>query len=262
MIGVFDSGVGGLLSLREARRRLPRADFVYFGDTRNLPYGERAPWEILCLARRATAFLLSMGAEAVLAACGTADSLALPVLREENRVPLFGVLAPLAARVAAEYRVRGGRVALLATAATAQAGEAARALLRAGIPAEATEVLACPAFVTMAERGTVEGEAVAERVAAVLAPLQGKDIRTLALGCTHFSHLAPRIGAAFPSACVVDGAREAGAALGQALAGTPAAEGRGTWCAYTSGDPIAFARAAAGYLGEPIPTEPLPSRIR
>ena len=87
MIGVFDSGVGGLTALWELRRLRPDLDIVYFGDTAHVPYGTRSPEMIRRFAGEAVGFLSGLGAEAILVACGTVSSVALPALSEHTGCP-------------------------------------------------------------------------------------------------------------------------------------------------------------------------------
>lgn len=248
MIGLFDSGVGGLYSLCRLRGRFPAADICYFGDTRHLPYGEKEPAEILSLARRAVRFLRARGASAVLCACGTVSSVALPRLREEYDIPLYGILHPTAEKAAAHARMAGGHIALLGTQATVAAGAFATEIHRFA-PHAPLHSLPCPAFVPLSEAGiTAPADPRAASVAArTLAPLGGLPIRTVVLGCTHFSRLRDLIGGFFPAAALIDGATEGADAIAEYLpaAGTV---GNGETHLFTSGDREAFARAAAPIL--------------
>ncbi len=260
MIGVFDSGVGGLYALRELRRHLPEADFAYFGDTRNLPYGEKTSDELLLLSRRSLDFLTSLGADCVLAACGTASSVALPHLAPRSPVPLYGILDALAEEVGRAYVARGGEIAVLGTTATVRAGALTEKIRRFTTHAP-LHTLACPAFVPMAETGYADREHpnALRQAADALAPLAHLDVRVVALGCTHFSCLQGLISALLPRALCVDGATVGAAALARRL--TPAQlHGRGECLLFTSGDTHAFSRAAAAILGEVHPVSPLPRR--
>lgn len=255
MIGVFDSGVGGLCALRAARAALPDCDFVYFADTRNLPYGERSACEILLLARRAVDLLSRMGADAILAACGTVSTVALPTLRREFPIPLFGVVRPAARAAARAAAQNGGDLALLGTAATIRTGVFAREI-HAFRPHAPIHSLPCPLFVHLAERGATTPADPMARLTAnrILAPLAGLPVRTVVLGCTHFSCLAPLLSDFFPHAVLVDAAAEGAEAMAAAL---PQAvrRGRGTCRFLTSGDAAAFAAAATPILGEEIAPE-------
>lgn len=251
MIGLFDSGVGGLFTLRALRRRLPRADLIYFGDTRHLPYGEKTEEEILSFARAGARFLTAQGAGAVLFACGTAGSIALPTLRGELDVPLCGTPVPTAAAAAAAYR--GGRILLPATKATVRAGRLAYLLEKAcHAPVEA---LACPQLVEMAEAGAAS-RTDEERLAALLTPYRAAPPGMIVLGCTHFSYFAPTIRRLFPSAVLVDSAVEAARAAARFLPPS-LLEGQGRCCLWASGDTDDFARRAHAILGEPIPVYPM-----
>lgn len=81
MIGIFDSGLGGLTALREAAKLLPSRDIVYFGDTGRVPYGTRSAETITRYALQDMRFLCGQGADIVLAACGTVSSTALDAIR-------------------------------------------------------------------------------------------------------------------------------------------------------------------------------------
>lgn len=252
MIGVFDSGVGGLCALRRAQQVMPRADFVYFGDTRNLPYGERSACEILTLARRALALLEAEGAEAVLAACGTVSSVALPLLRDMTKLPVFGVIEPTARAAARAARKNGGEVALLSTAATARAGVLAHEITRFA-PHARVRPLACPLFVHLAEGGcTARCDPLARMSASrILAPLHTCEIRTVVLGCTHFSCLTDLLTEFFPRATMIDAAAEGALAMNDALPVSKKA-GRGECRLLTSGDASAFSHAATAILGHEV----------
>ena len=112
-IGVFDSGLGGLTALRELARIMPEEDLIYFGDTGRVPYGSRSKDILVKYARQDVSFLHTFNPKAIVIACGTVSATALDVLREENDIPVFGVVEP-AARAAAHV-TRNGRVGLIAT---------------------------------------------------------------------------------------------------------------------------------------------------
>ena len=96
-IGVFDSGLGGLTTVRELCRLLPEEDIVYFGDTGRVPYGSRSRETIVKYARQDVAFLRTFDLKAIVIACGTVSTTALDVLAAENPIPVLGVVARAAA---------------------------------------------------------------------------------------------------------------------------------------------------------------------
>lgn len=83
-IGVFDSGLGGLTAVRELRRLLPSENIIYFGDTSRVPYGGRSAEILLKYARQDVRFLRTFDIKAILVACGTVSTTALPQLRKES----------------------------------------------------------------------------------------------------------------------------------------------------------------------------------
>ena len=119
-IGVFDSGSGGLTAVREIRSILPSENIIYFGDTSRVPYGGRSAEILLRYARQDVHFLRSFDVKALLVACGTVSTNALPVLAAENDIPVLGVVKPSCAAAApAPPNNRGGRKA---PAGTGRAG--------------------------------------------------------------------------------------------------------------------------------------------
>ena len=187
-IGVFDSGLGGLTAVREMRRLMPSENIIYFGDTSRVPYGGRSPEILLKYARQDVHFLRSFDIKAVLVACGTVSTTALPQLQAENDLPILGVVEPACRKAAAMTRNR--RVGLIATAASVRSGAYERTLHRLD---ETIHVVsrACPLLVPLVENGRYErGDVVIETVAReYLEPIRGSGIDTLILGCTHYPFL-------------------------------------------------------------------------
>jgi glutamate racemase len=89
LIGVFDSGVGGLTVLKALRRALPHHDFLYLGDTARVPYGRKPPEMVKGFAQEITAFLAERGAEAIMVACNTATAVALADLQADFEIPVW-----------------------------------------------------------------------------------------------------------------------------------------------------------------------------
>jgi glutamate racemase len=92
MIGIFDSGLGGLTAVEELRKAMPEADFVYFGDTARIPYGTRTVETIRAYALQDCRFLMSQGVTSILIACGTVSTNALDVIRSTFPVTVVGVV--------------------------------------------------------------------------------------------------------------------------------------------------------------------------
>ena len=94
MIGIFDSGIGGLTVVRAVMEELSGYDIVYFGDTARTPYGNKSPETVIKYALEDTDFLLSKGAEIIVMACNTASSIATEKVVERFDVPIFEVITP------------------------------------------------------------------------------------------------------------------------------------------------------------------------
>src|SRR6266478_337306 len=184
VIGVFDSGFGGLTVLRELLKVLPGADYLYFGDTAHLPYGAKSARTVAKYAISATNFLQEHGIEMLVIACNTATALAFDEISAAVSIPVVGVVEPGAQRAAAISKSK--KVAVLATEATVASHAYQRALQRLGL--EATEK-ACPLLVPLVEEGWVE-HPVTEQVAHIYVReafadgFESADV--LVLGCTHY----------------------------------------------------------------------------
>lgn len=193
-IGVFDSGLGGLTSVREIEKILPNENIIYFGDTGRVPYGTRSPETILKYSRDDLRFLLKHNIKAVLIACGTVSSIALDDLSADSPVPLLGVVKP-ASEMASELAFSKksgiqGNIAVLGTQATAKNGAYEREILKCNPDANVFPV-ACPMFVPLVENGYIDTEEKNNPVTLLVAKEYiGKltEFRpaSLILGCTHY----------------------------------------------------------------------------
>ena len=193
-IGVFDSGLGGLTAVQELTRLLPGEDIIYFGDTGRVPYGRRSRETITKYARQDVAFLRTFDLKAIVIACGTVSTTALELLREENSIPVLGVVEPAAAEAA--RATQSGRIGLIGTQATIRTKAYEREITRL-LPQAGVTALPCPLLVPLVENGRFRpGDRVAELVVAeYLSPIRAAGVDTLVLGCTHYPLLTEVIGA-------------------------------------------------------------------
>lgn len=190
MIGLFDSGIGGLTVVRELLRQAPDASFIYLGDTANLPYGNKSPDTIRSYARADAAFLVAQGVDSIVIACNTASAHAADLLRELHpSVPIFDVIVPAVEDALAVTR---GRVGVIGTRGTIGSGIYQKKLSDAK---KDIEVLAqaCPLFVPLVEEGWLNDPETKRIVKRYLSPLRSRNVDTLILGCTHYPLLAPVI---------------------------------------------------------------------
>ncbi len=234
MIGVFDSGVGGLSVWREIVRQYPRHDTIYVADQAHVPYGRRSLTEVREFGERITRFLLAQGAEVIVLACNTASAAALHPLRATfPQVPFVG-MEP-AVKPAAENTATGV-VGVIATQATFQ-GELFASLLQRF--AHDVEVLTeiCPGLVEMIEAGELDTPGTVSLLRDCLQPLLAAGIDQLVLGCTHYPFVRPAIERIVgPGVEVIDPAPAVARQVGRMVRrhGIEAATGRHKF--YTSGD--------------------------
>ncbi len=180
MIGLFDSGLGGLTVLRRLRERLPRADVLYFADQANVPYGDRSAESLRELLRANVELLNARGCDAIVMACNTSCAIASSYGWPHSSAPIFDLIeAAASAVVASGHR----RIAVVATAATVRSGAYARAIDERAHDATVVEV-AAPALVPLIEARANERD-VDAAVGAVCADLP-EEVEALVYGCTHY----------------------------------------------------------------------------
>ena len=93
-IGLFDSGLGGLTVLKTLLKKYPNNEYVYYGDTLNIPYGDKTKEELIILAKKNVEFLLSKKVDMIVVACGTVSSNCLDILKETYNIPIISILEP------------------------------------------------------------------------------------------------------------------------------------------------------------------------
>ncbi len=184
MIGVFDSGFGGLTVLKALVELIPGADYAYFGDTARLPYGSKSVETVARYAVEAAHYLESHGAQMLVIACNTATALALEQIRAAAHVPVVGVIEPGAESATAATKNR--KIVVVGTDATVSSHAYRKALEARGLQAREK---ACPLLVPLVEEGWVE-HPVTEQVARIYlgeAFADGfEDADVMVLGCTHY----------------------------------------------------------------------------
>ncbi|EPG76449.1 glutamate racemase [Leptospira fainei serovar Hurstbridge str. BUT 6] len=198
-IGVMDSGMGGLSVLRMLLSLPYRAHYVYYGDLKNAPYGERHTDEVLALTRDVCRELLSRQVSAILLACNTATSAAASELRAELPIPVFGMEPAIKPALLTHP---DERIALLATSVTHR--EEKLRNLKLSLSAEERIVhLNCDGLATLVDLGKFKEAEIFLRK--ILEPVKLEGIRTLVLGCTHYVFLKGLLLSVYPEAILHDG---------------------------------------------------------
>lgn len=251
MIGVFDSGVGGLSVLSHIRDELPRADLIYFADQGRAPYGVKSLDEVAAMSAQVTEWLLDRGAGAIVIACNTASAAALHLLRDKHpEVPFVGMEPAVKP---AAMATSTGVIGVLATSATFQ-GELFASVVERHAGGARVLAQACPRWVEIVESCQLEGPETEEAVGACLQPLLDQGADTLVLGCTHFAFLMPVIRRIAGSDVTI--LEPAPAIARQLIRIAPALGGQGELMMATSGDPSRLEWFAENVVGI-RPTQPV-----
>ena len=189
MIGIFDSGVGGLSVFREIRKLLPEEKYIYYSDNAHCPYGEKTKEYITERARRITEFLLERGSEIIVVACNTATAAAISSLREEYPIRFIG-MEP-AVKPAAKC-TKTGVIGVLATAGTLKAEKYIDTREKWAQNVKIVEHIG-QGFVELVEKGMISGNEAETVVSNSLKPLLDDGADTIVLGCTHYPFLSDTI---------------------------------------------------------------------
>ncbi len=249
MIGIFDSGLGGLTALKEIRRLFPHEKLIYFGDTGRVPYGTRSNESITKYAMQDMRFLLSRSERlsAILVACGTVSSVALDTLRENFPIPIIGVLDPAAKK--ATTATRNGIVGVIGTSATINSGAFERKIHSLS-PDINTISVPCPLLVPLVENGFIQPDNLVTRlvVKQYLAPIKSANADTLILGCTHYPIISEIISAELPNVTLINSGSEAAAGLAPFAGRTGEKEGGVEY--FVSDNPYNFEHIASIFLDE------------
>lgn len=195
MIGIFDSGIGGLTVLKELRRVFPDRDLLYLGDTARYPYGDKSAETISRYAREDVQFLLSRGAQIIVIACNSVSAVAFEALQKEFPVPFFDVIRPAVSKAIQATRL--GRIGIIGTRATV-GSELYPHLLREQLPGAQVFQKACPLLVPLVEEGWLDEPETKRILRRYLSPLKARQVDTLVLSCTHYplikKHIAAKMG--------------------------------------------------------------------
>lgn len=186
VIGVFDSGLGGLTAVKEIMNILPNEDIVYFGDIGRVPYGSRSPQTLYKYVTQDIRFLRQFEPKIIVVACGTASTVVLPELKEID-FAITGVVDEAARQ--AVLTTKNKKVGVIATQATISSGAFERQIKAFSGEIEVYSQK-CPMFVPLVENGYVDSEATKIIAEEYLLPLRDKGVDTLILGCTHYPLLS------------------------------------------------------------------------
>jgi glutamate racemase len=186
-IGVFDSGIGGLTVVKRLASALPNESIIYFGDTARVPYGSKSNSTVIEYSIQNTRFLLQKNIKALVVACNTASSIAIPDLKKMFDIPIIGMIEP-GSRMAIK-KSKSNKIGVIGTRATVNNLAYSKEIKKLNNSAQVIEK-PCPLFVPLAEEGWVKHRATYEIAEEYLKELSDVGIDTLVLGCTHYPILS------------------------------------------------------------------------
>lgn len=270
MIGIFDSGFGGLTVMKEYLKKYPDFDYVYLGDQANAPYGPHSKERVEALTLRNINFLVKKGCQLIIVACNTASADALRTAQQKykGKPTILGVIVPAVEEALKTSRF--GNIGVIGTRGVIKSGAYERELKKYGVlytPTDKrarTEVKvysqACPLLVPMIEEGLIDHPATRMILRNYLRPLKNAHIDTLILGCTHYPLLQKEIARMIGKQCaVISSAKAAADAIEpyfKVHADLPKKLGKGGTRQYLTTDSAErFSEIGGKFLGKKIEVE-------
>jgi len=236
VLGLFDSGLGGLTVLRRLRASLPQHDMLFFADQANVPYGDRSTSDLQTLLRANIAFLDDARCDAIVMACNTSCAIAERFGWPASRALIVDLIDSAAITL---ERSRATEVGVIATSVTARSGAYGRKI-RALVPGAQVTEIAAPALVPLIEAGGLDSGELRAAVKVACAALP-RDIEAILYACTHFPLIDERFAEALPPNVVrIDPARVHAERTAELVARHGFAGGRGSTRYVTNGDEAAF----------------------
>ncbi|MDX9845381.1 MAG: glutamate racemase [Tenuifilaceae bacterium] len=200
VIGVFDSGVGGLTVLKELKQLLPNYSYIYFADTKHCPYGPKGPEEIIRLSKAITEFLIIQGCSIVVVACNTATASAIDYLRATFDIPFVGMEPAVKP---AALATKTNSIGVLATKGTFNGR-----LYRETTSKYAANINVAyqigEGLVELVEQGKSQSDKAKELLMSYIKPMLNEQIDHLVLGCTHYPFFIPILQEILPKTVTIE----------------------------------------------------------
>lgn len=188
-IGIFDSGIGGTSIWKEIHLLLPNEDTIYLSDSKNAPYGQKTPLEILNLSIKNTEFLISKGAKIIVVACNTATTNAIQHLRNNYNIPFIGIEPAIKP---ASLNTKTGKIGILATKGTLNSALFEKTSSTLNSEITIIEQVG-EGLVELIEEGRMHSEEMTNLLKKYISPMLEKGCDHIVLGCTHYPYLQPQI---------------------------------------------------------------------
>ncbi|MEN9880217.1 MAG: glutamate racemase [Pseudomonadota bacterium] len=240
VIGVFDSGLGGLSVLGALGGTCPAADLVYAADTAYVPYGNKTPEQIRARVLAMGKALIDEGCTTLVVACNTATAEAIEALRAEHpSIPVVGVEPGIKP---AAINTHSGHIAVLATAATAKSQRLAQLIARHA-PQKTVHIIPCHGWATEVEALNLNAPSIIEEINAQLLPLIRHGVDQVVLGCTHYDFLVPTLNRLIGGKAQLVGVASAVARQACKVSGAETLTGTGTIRLMSTMNPVRLTEA-------------------
>ncbi len=256
MIGIFDSGFGGLTVMKEYLKRYPDYDYIYLGDQANAPYGGHSKERISALTQKNVKYLIDKGCTLIIVACNTASADALRDVQQiyKGTPTILGVLVPAAEE--AIKQTTSKRVGVIGTRSTVESEAYLREVKKLKNEVAITQQEA-PLLVPLVEEGMVKAKETTSILKKYLRPLKNANVDTLILGCTHYPLLSKDIERIMGKNCqVISSGAAAADAIGDYFKKHPSVEKQlqknGERTYLTTDCPERFSKIGSTFLGEKI----------
>lgn len=203
-IGVFDSGLGGLTSLKRIKALLPNENIIYFGDTARTPYGSKSVDTINRFSQQITEFLLNRDVKIIAIACNTVSAASLNILKQINpQIPFLGIIEPIVASLP-NFIQDKSIVAVIGTEVTINS-KTYEKVIRQKLPKVKVVSRACPLFVTLIEEGLHDAPVMDSHIRYYLDDfIKENQPDYLILGCTHYPLIKHKIEKIYPGIVLLD----------------------------------------------------------
>jgi glutamate racemase len=188
MLGIFDSGIGGLTVARQIKKALPNLSMVYFGDTARCPWGDKKAKTIRRYTKEIAEFLINQGVQEIVMACNTSSALAKKYLQKKfPQIRFYNVIDPVIAKISIELKKNKKflKVGVIGTPATIKSGIFERQLKKLGKNISVS-TRTCPRLVPLIEKGESNKKIINKVLADYLSGFQKNPVDYLILGCTHY----------------------------------------------------------------------------
>lgn len=199
-IAFFDSGVGGLTVYKEVKKLLPNENYLYFGDTLNMPYGEKTQEELIEIARKIFDFFNEQNVKAVVMACNTTSAMTYDILKNDYNFKIYPIIQSVA-KVMSSLPIK--KLGVFATPATINSHAYSREINKLNPTIDVAEI-ACPAWVRIVEENRLNQPQSIEQIKEKAQEMLKNNPEKIILGCTHYPYLTEVLNQFFDAENLID----------------------------------------------------------